>query len=157
MAGDELTVKVEHLGEMLRDVKAFDAKLATYVRREIRNSAKTAVVDVQATVRSGPGRTGGGKLRESIARGVRVQISTGKRTNGVRIVSTGAGLSADHKPMVKAYNKATFRHPVFGRNTWADQPGRAYFGNVIARRSEDVRRGILRALDMASQALAHRY
>lgn len=152
----DLTVRIEHLGRILRDIKAFDSRLATGLRREIRNSAKVAAAAAQSTVREGgPSKTG---LREGIARGIRVSISTGARTNGVRITSSGTGLSTARKPMVKAFNKATFRHPVFGdRSHWVSQSGRPYFGSVIAGHRDEVQRGVLRALDQAARTLARHY
>lgn len=169
---DQVTIEIRHLGEILRDLKAAEPKLATTLRRHIRDAGKVAAKDVQREVLKAPparrvspeeAASGGRRrrsvgIRAAIAKGVRVQIVTGKRANGVRIVSTGAGLSADRKPMVKAYNRKTFRHQVFGNpEAWVEQRGRPYFGSVIASHSEGVRKAILRAVDEASTALDKRY
>lgn len=154
--GVEAHVEIRNLGEILRDVKAFEPKLATALRRNIRNAAKAAADDAKAEViKGGASKTG---LRAGIARGIRVSISTGKRTNGVRITSTGAGLDASRKPMVKAYNTATFRHPTFGdTNNWQQQSGRPYFGSVIAAHKADVQRGVEQALDEAVRVIDRSY
>lgn len=172
----QVDVRIENLGAILRDTKAFDAKLATYIRREIRNAGKAAADDAKAEVLKDPpakvrsargflgtrttksARSYDVGLRRGIAAGIAVRIVTGKRTNGVRIVAGTNRLPAGRKPMAKAYNTRSFRHPVFGnRRAWVGQAGRPYFGEVIYRRKADVQRGVLRALDMAAQTLAHRY
>lgn len=176
----DLTVRIEHLGRILRDIKAFDGKLATNVRREIRKAGDAAVKAAKAEVlKPAPSSLGNrGRvtqnfvlrrrrgqqvglrigLRQGIAAGIGVRVVTGKRTNGVRIVSSGSGLDRDHKPMVKAYNTDRFRHPVFGnRENWEPQSGRPYFGSVIASHRSQVQRGILRALDQAARTLARHY
>lgn len=152
----EVGVEIRNLGQILRDVKAFQPKLATGIRREIRNAAKVAAKAAQDEVRGG-GQSSTG-LREGIARGIRVSISTGARSSGVRIVSSGSGLDASRKPMVKAYNSPSFRHPVFGNaNRWVTQAGRPYFGSVIARHKGEVQQGIERALDDALAVIETRY
>jgi hypothetical protein len=162
----ELDIQIQNLGQLLRDLKAFEPRLATSLRREIRNAAKVAVQDARAEVLKPPpprslsvasrsSRSAG--TRKAIARGIRVQIVTGKRTNGVRIVSTGAGLSADRKPMVKAYNTKSFRHRVFGGDTWVTQRGRPYFGAVIASHQREVQGAVVRAVDQASQVIQSHY
>lgn len=164
----EVNVEVRNLGQLLRDLKDFEPRLATALRREIRAAAKVAAKDVQAEVLKPPParllkvgqvrrRQGPSGTRQAIARGVRVQIVTGQRANGVRIVSTGAGLPANRKPIVKAYNTRWFRHRVYGTDTWASQRGRPYFGSVIAAHREQVRRSVIRAVDQAAQAIKSHY
>lgn len=163
----EVHVEIRHLGEILRDLKEFEPRLATSLRREIREAGKIAAKDVQKEVLKPPPervvRVGESRRRRSsgvragIARGVRVQIQTGRKSQGVRIVSTGSGLPSDRKPMTKAYNRKAFRHQVFGNGTWVPQRGRPYFGAVIASHRDDVRRAIVRAVDTAAETLDKRY
>jgi hypothetical protein len=67
-----------------------------------------------------------------LAQGTKVSISTGVRAAGVTIRTRPTYLTADQQNMVHAYNKGTFRHPLFGDwKTPITQTGRPYFGSVI--------------------------
>jgi hypothetical protein len=130
---------------LMAAIKAFDAKLATKVRRELRRAGDDAVADIKATVQSGPG-SGRVGIRAGIAAGTKTTVATSKSAQGVRISSSSSALPAGHKPMLRAYNKAEFRHPVYGRDTWVSQSGRPFFGVVIKRHEEAMRAAVLAAL-----------
>jgi hypothetical protein len=141
-AGGGEFIRVEadpkQLAHILAGAKAFSPKLATNLRREMRKAGDSAINDMRGILGSGP--VGG-----AIGQGIRLQVQTSKTKQGIRITSTGAGLSADKKPLTKAFNLGTFRHPVYGnRNAWVNQAGRPYFGVVLKHRDE-----ILAAVDKA--------
>jgi surface antigen len=94
-------------------------------------------------------------LREGISRGIRVQIAAnGQRKVGVFIRSTGSGLPASKRSLVRAWDKeAGWRHPVFGTDEWVQQKGRPYFGSVIAKREQEIAEGVRRALEEAARSL----
>lgn len=128
--------------------KAFEPKLATKVRRELRRAGDDAVADIRSTVRSGPG-SGKVGIRAGIAAGTKTTVATGKTKQGVKISSSSGALPAGHKPMLRAYNKASFRHPVFKTGTWVEQSGHPYFGGVIRRHEDAMRAAVLAALSEA--------
>lgn len=152
----DVTVRAPDLRRLLADLKEFEPKLATALRRTIRNAGKVAAEDSKRAVLSGPGsgRTG---LRAGIAAGIGVRVMTGRSTQGVRIVSTGSRLPANKKPMVKAYNQASFRHPLFGDTRhWYPQQGRPYFGSVIGAHRAQFQRAVQDALDEAARTIANK-
>lgn len=114
---------------------AFDPALTRALRRSIRGAGDRAVGKVQARLRlaapSGGPNTGRG--RAALVAATRVSVSFSKRSAGAKIVTSAKGLPERHSALLKVYNKASFRHPVFGDlDTWVSQQGRPYFGSVIA-------------------------
>ena len=141
------------LSRLLNELKAADKKAATAVRKGIRIAAKSAMDDVKRTIESAPG-SGKAGTRRNIASGLAVRISTGK-VAGVRIVASSKNLPESRKPMLRAFNKPSWRHPVFGNKDekWVVQQGRPYFGEVIERRRPDIEAAVRKAMDEAHARL----
>ena len=173
-AGPQLRIDAHEFAEVLAKAKRFPGELNKELRREIRAAAKVAAKDVQTEVQK-PTPQGKGRgarnvytkkrkgvaeslsrgTRSAIAQGVGVRINSSVRNGAsVRIVATPSKLSEQHKAMLKSYNKAMWRHPVFGTGTWAAQPGRPYFGKVISGHKAEFERAVLAALDKANRIMA---
>lgn len=90
-------------------------------------------------------------LRQRIADGVKVQILTGARREGVRIVTSA--------PLAGAWqSRRGWRHPVFGnRNQWAQQQGNPdyFYGTVWAGRDR-VKTAVEEAMKEAADSLKGR-
>lgn len=72
-------------------------------------------------VKSGRSKQGSG-LREGIARGVTRKITYSGYKTGVRVRADGKYLPESQRALIKATNKGTVRHPVFGnRSSWTTQ------------------------------------
>lgn len=155
-----------------------DAKLRAALRKRMRKAADEAAVAVRAEVLAAPTSGGRGKsrgLRRGIAAGIKVRVSTGGKKVGIHIISTGSGLPPEMKPLVRAYNKNRWRHPVFGQTTthrasgargrllrrkvtkdvWVQQKGRPYFEAVIDKHQPAVQAAVLSAMEEAVQSLTH--
>jgi len=152
--GGGVTVRLDPVsfGRVMRDIKAFDPALAKALRVKFRIVAATVVADVKRTILE---PTPGGAdhnvgVRQGLADGTRLSILTGKRVSGVRISTSSAKLAAAHQAMAKAYNKRSFRHPVFGRDTWVSEGGRPYFGAVIAHHKAELHLAAMSALEEAA-------
>lgn len=133
-------------------------RLRSALRKRIRQAAQVAADDSKRTVLGAPGtrsrhprHTG---LRQGIADGIKVSVMTGARA-GVTIRSTGAGLPADKRSLVLAYeSRKGWRHPVFGdTERWVTQLGRPYFGAVIFKHRPEVTAAVEAALREAVEAL----
>lgn len=141
------------LAGFLRATKAFEPALATATRRNLRKTGVETIEDMRRVVASGPGRGRVG-VKAGISAGLKTSVATGKRTQGVRIQGTAARLPEGHKPMLRLYNKASFRHRVFGRDAWVVQPGRPFFGSTIKRHEDSMVEAILQALEDAFDVMA---
>jgi hypothetical protein len=160
------------LGALLRELKAVDDKAATLLRRNIRQAAKVAAEDVKREVQKPPPNDAPGTAgsRDAIAAGISVRINTGARSKsqGVAIVGSSKALAAGRKPMLRLYNKTSWRHPVFDKTekadgikglfggrkkVWVVQQGRPFFGAVLTKHTDDVQRAIQAAVDEANAAL----
>lgn len=143
-------------GAILKEVKAFDKRLGLDLRKQLRKAADPAVADVKAVLRQptpGRGRQSKG-VRAALIAGTSVRVLTGKRTQGVRIVTTAARLPEKHKPMLRLYAKTSFRHPVFGdRGVWVTQQGRPYFSAVIRGKKDTIAAAVGRALEDAADTI----
>jgi hypothetical protein len=168
----------------MREVKDFDAKLATAIRKELREEGKRVARKVADEVRTGPppndNPTVTAGTRRRIADGVGVGISTsmGKKGGGVRITTSAKALPENRKRMVKLWEREKgWRHPVYERGrdgnltqstrrrlrggfkketVWTHQMGRPYFNPTVRGEADEFRAAILRAMKQAADALARR-
>lgn len=146
--GDGITIVLdpEAFGRMVTDIKGFDKKLYSNLRKELRRAGESAVLAVRDRVLSGEAKTDTG-LRRGIAAGTKVSISGSVSRGGVSIKTTGNRLPPDKRAMVKAYNKSSFRHPVFGDpQVWLVQTGRPYFGHVLDDKKPEMEAAVRKAL-----------
>jgi hypothetical protein len=169
-----------NFARLMNELKAADSKMATEVRKALREQIKAAQVDVEREVMKPPPddnpRVTAG-TRRAIASGLSTRIGTGK-SPAVRISASSKNLPANRKRMLRLYNKAGgWRHPVFARGAdgklakasvrskglrgalggtetpWVAQMGRPYFGAVLKRRQAIIEMAIFRAMDDAHRRL----
>lgn len=147
MAGENgLNVRIDP-GEWYRfaaEAKRFDPALMTSLRKRIRGVGQDAVEKVKETLAlpspSG-GSSGGTGARAELISGTRMALSFSARSAGVRIRT-----ASKKDQWAPTYNKANFRHPVFGNdNAWVQQQGRPYFGKVIKPIADKEMLGAIRA------------
>jgi len=154
--------EIQRIAERLRQV---DKKLPARLRKELRKAAQPAVQAAKREARSLPSRgvKGGtsrhphrrNQLRRKLARGVRVQASTGgRRGAGLRIVT--AMPTASEALLPRGFDSPEgFRHPVFGnRDVWVRQDGASWFRQPIGRQSHEVRARVARVIDETAQWIA---
>jgi hypothetical protein len=164
--GFSVVIDPEQWYRFKQDLDKFDPALARSLRRRIKAAGDTAAKKVQAELGM-PSPAGGpddGAGRRALIAATRVSVSFSKRSSGARIVTSGSGLPAGHEGLLKVYNKATFRHPVYPREgmarsdwTWVNQKGRPYFGSVILKAmNEAVAQEIFDAVDDAVRAIGAR-
>ena len=104
----------------------------------------------RTTYQPGDTREGGvSNLRDKIAAGLRTRVTTGKSRQSVEIKTTGPRNGGYN--MARVWQKAQFRHPVFGdSNTWSTQFGQSYFfGPVTDELRELMRTRIEEAVEDA--------
>lgn len=175
MAG--IRIDAKEFSQLFNDVKDFDKRLASEIRKGLRIAARPALADVRAELakpspdfgarrnsgrfdrsvtRNGERVTERTNVRAEIARGLGIRVGTGKRGGSISIVASGRALPGSHKPMVRLYNKKVFRHPVFDTGEWVDQLGRPYFGSVLEQHEERMRAAVVAAINSATAILAHK-
>lgn len=145
-----VSVKPGDWARIKRELSGFQPALAVALRRQIKSLGEDAVSGVQETVRR-PAPTGGGSSigsRDAIARATRLSLVAGGA--GVQVVTGNV-----RNGFSKAYNKGSFRHPVYGGSAMVEQKGRPYFGAAI---NKSVRAEVLVlkfgvALDAAVRAI----
>lgn len=164
MAGPEggfsVTIDPTEWYRLKADLDKFDPALSRALRRRIKNAGQVAADEVKKTLRE-PSPAGGddsGEGRAALIAATRVSVSFGNRTAGAKIVTSSSKLSAEHKGLLNVYNKASFRHPVYGnKDNWVAQSGRPYFGSVIQQvLNKEIIREIDAALDEAIVAIGGR-
>lgn len=149
--------------KLKQDLDKFDPALARSLRRRIKNAGDVAAKKVRETLAESSPDGGPDTMRGrgALIAATRVSVSFSQRQAGARIVTSGRGLPAGHEGLLKVYNKATFRHPVYPRQgtsrgdwTWINQKGRPYFGSVIIKAmNEAVANEIFEAIDDATRAI----
>lgn len=173
---------------VMREAKDFDRKLATSLRRNLRLAAAPIVDDVRKTLLQSTPKGSGlpprrASVRQALADGTKLSISTSERNPGIRIRTSAAKLPPDKKVMLRLYNKETWQHPVFGEGElratrkraktamgallaagdaahnkrvgkkWVTQHGRPYFGSVIGKHYTDAAKAARQALDEALEVM----
>lgn len=167
-----MEAEATEFSRVFRMAKEFDKEIVKRIRRNIRDAAAPAVADVKREVQKPP--PGGGKrsakvrvvkrgkessvnLRAALAAGTSLRITARARGGTVTIATDARSLPAAKAPMVRAYNKRSFRHPLFGdKEHWYAQSGRPYFGPVILRHEETLRAAVEAALEEAIDAAVRR-
>lgn len=143
------TVNVDDFRRLAGKTSELEPRLKRELRASIRLAAERAADDARTTIDNGPSATG---LRMAIAQGIRVTVMTGN-TAGIRITTTVSQMPEGKQKLVRAMDKPSFRHPIFGTDKWAEQPGRPYFASVIYKHREDVSQEIQAAMQRALDSL----
>jgi hypothetical protein len=138
-------------------LKSFAPTFKRDLRRNIKVATEGAAQKVRETLAlpspgGGPDNTGG---RAALIAATRISVSFRASSVSAAIVTSSSKLPDKHKGLLKVYNKASFRHPVFETNAhavirkataktdgkrvkalrsaeWVVQEGRPYFGKVIS-------------------------
>ena len=142
-----IRIESPDLFRLFRDTRDFDKKLYAQLRKAMREAGGPIVDDVKAEIMRIPssGKYRGG-VRAALAAGTSVSIgASSERSAGIRIKTSPRRLPPGKRPLAKAFEKGSFRHPVFARawlrrnrQKWVVQAGRPYFGATIARHYPDV-------------------
>lgn len=137
-------------------LRATEPIVYRHLRAGLRAAGADSVSAVQGEIRRIPSRAGTGAVRGALAAGTRVSIGLrSARSASVTIVTDPGRLPAGKRPLAKAMNKATFRHPVFGAG-WVNQQGHPYFGATIRRRQPAMSSLIWRELVAAEREIGAR-
>lgn len=140
--------------------RTVDRKILTSLRREVKTLGAGMLGESKKTLQLPPPDDSpewSVGARDAIAAGLRTQLSFGKSNAGVRFVASPSRLPAESRGFLAAYNKKSFRHPVYGQNTYVTQQGRPYFGSVILKHlNKDGAKQMLRVIDDAFKAVGAR-
>lgn len=128
---------------------AGETGLRKELNKELRNAGKPLIPKTRAAARAQLPRAGG--LSEAVARAPqRVQVRTGTKTAGVRIVVS------NNRSAARAANRGVVRHPVFGADKWVTQQipqAEGWFDETLEREAPKVARP---AIEAALESIAER-
>lgn len=158
-AGFKVVIDPAEWYRLNQELKAFDPALSRALRKNIRAAGQKAVDAVKETLAMPtPEGTPEGPGRAALIAATRVSVSFGKRAAGAKITTSGSALGAAHAGLLKVYNLASFRHPVFGNtDNWVEQQGRPYFDKPIQDAlDKELYKQIDAALDEAVRAIGGR-
>lgn len=137
--------------QFLRLSKSLKAAGRTGLRRELNTGMRRAARPLIAKTRAEAGKRlpkRGGLAAQVAREPQRIQVRTGSRTAGVRIVVARKAGGA------RGANRGKIRHPVFGnRDVWVDQKVPAgWFDDPLREAAPAIRREVERALqDVVAQ------
>lgn len=90
-------------------------------------------------------------MRRTVRQGIAKGIGASLRASGndaQLIITASPRFLGNRAPMLKAYNKRSFRHPLFGnRNYWHTQQGNPYFGDTIYNNRDEVVKRLAAAME----------
>lgn len=135
-------IEGDDLNAAYRQLRDTDKKLASALRKGLRNSAQPVVDAVKAEAEA--------QGLHKAAAATRARFSSTARRGLTVTVAT------DHKaaPMARPLEGGSAgrrgqvnRHPVFGHDVWVNQPLRPYFWKGVTKASPEVGRRVKAALD----------
>lgn len=138
--------EIQGAEQFLRLSKALKHAGRTGMRRELNTGIRRAARPLVAKTRAEARRTlpqRGGLAAQVAKEPQRVQVRTGAKTAGVRLVV------GKRSPGARSANRGQIRHPVFGnREVWVDQRVPVgWFDDTIKAEAPAIRREIERALN----------
>ena len=134
--GAEFHVTAPELRQMYRDLKGVEGNLRVELRRGIKEAAQ-GVLDAAKAEASWSKR---------IPAATKLKVSFSARSTGVSVEVDGK--KAPHaRPIDHAGKSGTFRHRVFGTDTWVEQPARPFFASAVDSRSPEIERRISQIAD----------
>lgn len=140
MADAEFDIEAPDFRTLIARVKEFDPKMATVLRRELRQSGD-GIIAAQRELLAADG-----PVTEQISAGLRTRVTAGKTRQSVSVKSTGPRVAGYN--LAAVFEKRVIRHPVFGdTNAWVEQPGRPYFNPPIKREYAAMRGRIADAVE----------
>lgn len=156
------------VAKALRNVANRDDRrsLQSAMNREIRTAGRPVVVAVRRAALAIPDlsparRRDNRSIRAEIANAVRMQILTGSRNPGVRILCEQRRLPEDSRGMAASFEgRRGWRHPVFPRHdqtrtewTWVHQPGHPWFRPTARNHDDEFRRAVVDAVKQTAAAI----
>lgn len=137
-------------------MRTIDNGLPSKLRATLKRDAKPLVNKAKAAARAIPVDAGDEKnLRRNIARGIKVQASTGKRAQ-VRIVTSMPDATQAIIPR-GLDDPRGFRHPVFGSTTWVVQTATSpnhWFFNAMEGGQAEVNASVTATIKEALEFIA---
>lgn len=142
--------EVRGADQFLRLSKALKHAGSVELRKELNASLKRVAKPLIAKTRQEALRRlpkAGGLAAQVAKEPQRVQVRTGARTAGVRIVV------GKRKGGARGANKGVIRHPVFGnREVWVNQKvPSGWFDDPLKASAPEVRRGLERAIESVAE------
>lgn len=123
--------------KLKRDLDTADKKWTTALRKRIRNAGAVASEAVRKRLIEGGGGEYSEDVADALAAATRVAISFSSRNAGVKVATSNRLLLESDKGLLKAYNKAEFRHPVWPGDkprsdwSWVSQKTKPFFDETI--------------------------
>ncbi|MGZ4518874.1 MAG: hypothetical protein ACXVXO_00310 [Mycobacteriaceae bacterium] len=143
--GPEFTVSAPDLRQLYVDLKGVEGNLRVELRRGIKEAAQGVADAVKAET----------SWSSRIPAAVRVKPSFSARVTGVTVEVDGKK-APEARPINNKGKSGTFRHRVFGRDVWVNQPARPFFDAAIRGKTPDIERRIAQvANDVARKAGFH--
>jgi len=165
-AGITVRIDPQEWYRLKKAMDAADKSIARDLRKRIKAAGDIAAQAVRDSLKESPpaGGPDPAGFRDELQRATRVSISFGLRAAGVKVRTSSSGLPGEQKPLLAAYNKGAFRHPVFPQAgtartswKWVPQVGKPYFGAAIMKVIDTtIQREIMLALDAAVDAIGGR-
>lgn len=147
-------LRVEENGKLLR------RDLTKEIRRALAPAVKEAKAGIRAmsSTGGGLGKANGPGLRQSIARQIRVEARLSGRTPGARVKAKKIPNVRGFANAAKRTNRARgWRHPVFGRDVWAEQIGRpGWFDDPMKANAREYRAAVVRAMASTARRITRR-
>lgn len=158
----EVSVRTEGLAPLLGALRAEEdgKKLRRDLARDMRGALKPAVAEAKASIMgmSTAGLSMAPALRPAIARRIRAEVRLSGRSTGARVKAKK--LSEDvrgFRNAPKLTNRAGWRHPLWGGDTWVNQVGKLnWFDDPMQHHVREYRRAVMGAMEAMARRISAR-
>lgn len=139
------------INRLHQELRKFEPARAIALRREWKEIGTDLTNAIKSEVGSG------GESRRAVVQGTSSRVSFSKRSAGLKILTSGKHLPADHQGFHRVLNAARSRHPLFGnKEYWFAYEGKPYFANTISKHLPEAQQRFLNSLDDAVRAIGGR-
>jgi hypothetical protein len=138
LAGAPITfgVSVTSLTQLTKDMRGVSKTLASGFTKAIKAAVQPVVTQARANA----------SFSDRIPGSIRATSTSGKANVSVKVVAGGA-----KAPEAAAFEHqgtpGTFRHPVFGTNTWVSQAAHPFLFPALTSQAEDIASAVEEAID----------
>lgn len=155
----ELSVDQQALQAVGRALKGeVDGKA---LRRDlIRNMKAPTVItvnDLKVTIRAAGTGSGSPPITQAIALKIKPSVRLSGRNTGVSIRAGKTTTVRGFSQAAKQFNRPSFRHRVYGSDTWVEQVGKPeWFDGTTKEHHDEMRAGIFAAIEQMKRRIAKR-
>lgn len=123
--------------------------------RNMRAPTSSTVTDLKASIREAGTGSGSPPITQAIASVIKPSVRLSGRNTGVSIRAGKTSNVRGFNQAARRFNRPSFRHRVFGSDTWVEQVGKpGWFDDTTRAHRVEIRTGVFAAVEQMKRRIA---